>query len=448
MENQNIKNFPRYERYKDSGVDWIGEIPAHWGVLGIKKILSSCANGFWGEDPNKIDDLIVLRVADFDRDTFTISDKKLTYRAIKLNDRIGRLLKQGDILLEKSGGGDKTLVGSNVYFNKKYSAITSNFIMKMTPLPSFDSKFVNYLFLNLYFNNINYRSIKQTTGIQNLDTNSYLSEKVGIAPIPEQTAIAQFLDHKTAQIDRAIAIKEEQIKLLNERKQIMIQEAVTKGLDPTVPMKDSGVEWIGEIPEYWELIKIKNIMELASRGTTPSYVEYSGYLVMNQATFSKGYWDFEGIRYTSKPDNMRGNIKFGDILLASTGGGVLGKVAYYDLDNTYNFIADSHVTILRAKNECHKSKYFYYYLSVNYDLINGVLAQGATNQTELQTNWMRNFIFPAPTLEIQEQIVNFIDEYNKKVLQSIESLRNQIQALKEYKTTLINEAVTGKIKVN
>ena len=147
------------------------------------------------------------------------------------------VVKKGDLLIEKSGGGDKTLVGCVVLFDKDYDAITSNFVAKMTPKDKFDARFLCYLFSALYSSDVNYRSIKQTTGIQNLDSDAYLSEVAAFPLWRTQVAIANFLDQKTTQIDEAIAIKEKQIALLNEHKQIQVQQAVTRGLDPTVPMK-------------------------------------------------------------------------------------------------------------------------------------------------------------------------------------------------------------------
>jgi type I restriction enzyme S subunit len=119
--------------------------------------------------------------------------------------------------------------------------------------------------LQPYANNINYQSIKQTTGIQNLDTNSYLNEKLALPSLHEQEAIVSFLNQKTSEIDQAIAIKEQQIALLNERKQIVIQKAVTQGLNPNVAMKDSGVEWIGQIPEHWNIDRLGTILEPISK---------------------------------------------------------------------------------------------------------------------------------------------------------------------------------------
>ena len=252
---------PKYDTYKDSGVEWLGDIPHDWKLISLKRTIVGCVNGLWGKDPNSTNDIIVLRVADFERNKLKINDKKLTVRSIPLKDRCWRLLKKGDLLIEKSGGGDKTLVGCVVLFDKDYDAITSNFVAKMTPKDKFDARFLCYLFSALYSSDVNYRSIKQTTGIQNLDSDAYLSEVAAFPLWRTQVAIANFLDQKTTQIDEAIAIKEKQIALLNEHKQIQVQQVVTRGLDPTVPMKNSGVAWIGKIPEHWQVKRLKFVLD-------------------------------------------------------------------------------------------------------------------------------------------------------------------------------------------
>ena len=164
-----------------------------------------------------------------------------------------RLLKTGDLLLEKSGGGEKTQVGQVVLFDQQFKAVTSNFVAKMTPLDGHDGSYLNYAFSTLYRDGINSCSIKQNTGIQNLDSNAYLSEHWAFPPREEQTQIAKFLDYETAKIDALIEKQERLIALLKEKRQAVISHAVTKGLNPAAPMRDSGVEWLGEVPAHWKV---------------------------------------------------------------------------------------------------------------------------------------------------------------------------------------------------
>ena len=214
--------------------------------------------------------------------------------------------------------------------------------------------------------------------------------------------------------------------------------------------KPSGVEWLGEIPEHWEIKKIKNIADYINRGITPIYVENSTIKVINQATFSKGYFELGKAKFTKDKDftisiNNRGIVKKGDILLASTGGGVLGKVAFVDFDDS-SCQADSHVTIIRGIKEKFVSKYYYHFLSISFELINGVLAQGSTNQTELQRDWLRNFEFPFPPLLEQTAIATFLDHKTTLIDQAIGIKEKQIELLKERRQILIHKAVTKGIR--
>ena len=180
--------FPTYERYNTTAISWYPRIPAHWTMDRAKWSISSCINGAWGSEPNGEDDIICLRVADFDRTSLKINTEKLTTRSVHLNDREKRLLGLGDLLIEKSGGGEQQLVGAVVQFDKTFEAVSSNFIARVVPNGSVVSRFLVYVHSHLYSGRVNLRSIKQTTGIQNLDTQSYFDEDIAYPPIREQNA--------------------------------------------------------------------------------------------------------------------------------------------------------------------------------------------------------------------------------------------------------------------
>ncbi len=266
--------YQAYPEYKDSGVDSLGPVPSHWEVMQLKRSVNGCVNGIWGSEPNNDGfDTIVIRVADFNRQKLAVNDDGFTFRKIEEKEKFGRLLKKGDLLLEKSGGGEKTLVGQVVLFDKDFEAVTSNFVAKMTPAYGFDGRYLNYVFCRFYSHNLNYGSIKQNTGIQNLDSASYLTEKFGFPNLDEQLSIANFLDHETAKIDTLIEQQQQLIQLLKEKRQAVISHAVTKGLSsfkggPKAPMKDSGVEWLGEVPAHWDVSRLKFVAKIES-GHTP-----------------------------------------------------------------------------------------------------------------------------------------------------------------------------------
>ena len=242
--------FPKYESYKDSEVEWLGEIPSHWNIARLKTAVESSTNGIWGRDPDESredDGIICIRVADFSRHKLLVSLDKLTRRKISDSEFQSRKLISGDLLLEKSGGGDNQLVGQVVLFEHNIPAVCSNFLARLRIRKAFSSRFLNYVNACLYFLRVNYKHIKQTTGIQNIDSSSYFSELFAFPDLEEQKKISNFLDRTTTDIDRAIAQKQRLIELLQEQKVNLINQSVTKGLNPNTPMRDSEVRWIGEI---------------------------------------------------------------------------------------------------------------------------------------------------------------------------------------------------------
>lgn len=187
-------------------------------------------------------------------------------------------------------------------------------------------------------------------------------------------------------------------------------------------------------------MRIKDICDYVSRGATPDYVDESPYKVMNQATFSKGWLDESNVRYTSKAI-QDAQIQKGDLIMASTGGGVLGKVFYYDSDDNH-FYADSHVSILRNSRGTNLMKYLYYFFSVRYDEINATLVKGSTNQTELQKNYLLAYNLDIPSLQVQQRIVEYLDAKTTEINKKIELLGKKRDAYKRLKTATINHAVT------
>ena len=193
-------------------------------------------------------------------------------------------------------------------------------------------------------------------------------------------------------------------------------------------------------------MRLKEICDYISRGTTPDYVDESPYKVMNQATFSKGWLDESNLRYTSK--NVReAQIKKGDLLMASTGGGVLGKVFFFDSDDT-SFYADSHVSILRNSKGKSLMKYLYYVFSIKYGEINATMVKGSTNQTELQRNYLLAYELDMPPLSKQQRIVDYLDEKLGNIDARIAVLEKQQDAYARLKKSVIYHTVTRGLNSN
>lgn len=192
-------------------------------------------------------------------------------------------------------------------------------------------------------------------------------------------------------------------------------------------------------------LRIKEICDYVSRGTTPDYVDEGANKVMNQATFSKGWLDESNIRYTSKA-NKGARIMKGDLLMASTGGGVLGKVFFFDDDDS--FYADSHVTIMRNSKGANLMKYLYYYFYLRYDEINATMVKGSTNQTELQRNYLLSYELDVPTLADQQRMVTYLDTKLSEIDHQVSLLTSKRDAYLRLKKSIINHAVTRGLNPN
>src|SRR5690606_11764567 len=267
-----------------------------------------------------------------------------------------------------------------------------------------------------------------------------------LPPIHEQEAIANFLDEKTAKVDALVQTKEQQIEKLKELRQAKIHQAVTKGLDANVATKDLGVEWIGEIPAHWEVKLIKRITNFHNQGyyTTESYVE-KGVKLMRITDFRlNGRFDLSDSPMV-KDDNSLANyfLEKNDFVFARTGGA--GNFAIID-EITDKAVFASYLIRFKFNNEL--KIYFLKYFFNSYCFKTGIDQEihGGVNQNIHAENIKNQIIF-IPPIQEQEQIVTYLDEVTGKIDQAIAQKQVQITKLKEYKQSLINDVVTGKVKV-
>ena len=218
-------------RLKPSGVEWLGDVPEHWEVRRLRESNVHVIGGVWGDEPTGEDDIVCVRVADFDRLILRARTDNPTMRQVTNAHFARRRLISGDLLLEKSGGGDNQPVGVVTLFEGDMPAVCSNFIARVCIAEGFSSEFLLALHSTLYSMRVNVRSIKQTTGIQNLDVAAYFNEEVAFPLLAEQSAIVEYLDSATADIDADIARARRQIELLQEYRTRLIADVVTGKLD-------------------------------------------------------------------------------------------------------------------------------------------------------------------------------------------------------------------------
>ena len=219
-----------------SGVEWMGEVPAHWEIKRLRRVIRACANGVWGDDPktgeeNAANNIVCVRVADFDMGSLRVGKEKLTIRNIEPNVQSSRLLQRGDLLIEKSGGGENQPVGRVVLFDLEEKAVCSNFVARVVPEPAIDARFLLYVFHVFDRSKMLGRHIKQTTGIQNLDADSFFEELIPLPPLSEQAAIVSYIESRGREIDAARAGAQREIELALELRTTLVAEVVTGARD-------------------------------------------------------------------------------------------------------------------------------------------------------------------------------------------------------------------------
>jgi type I restriction enzyme S subunit len=433
-----------------STVSWIELLPIGWQLTRLKWTTNQIKNGIWGDEPKESDDdVICVRVADFDRIAFRVILDKPTLRNVPHSQQHGRLLKSGDLLIEKSGGGELQPVGTVVIYDRHDPAVCSNFIARVEIRDGYDPRFLTYLHAHLYAIRVNTRSIKQTTGIQNLDSQSYFDEFVGIPPWQTQKSIAHFLDLKTAAIDTLIAKKQRLIQLLEEKRTALINQAVTKGLNPNAPMKDSGIPWIGEIPEHWEVKKLKWLCPYIIVGivVTPAkyYVKF-GIPCLRSLNIKPGKIIEENLVYISEESNeilSKSKIFVGDLVCVRTG--QPGTTAV--VGERFNGINCIDLIIIRKSVRTSSD---YISLMMNSEVCRSQYSMGTSGsiQQHFNVETAANLIICNPPLDEQLRIVESCQKIIEKHQILIQKVSDQIEKLQEYRRSLITAAVTGKLEIS
>jgi len=427
-----------YADYKDSGVDWLGEIPAEWDVKpGMVAFTENKRNNKGMKQD---------RVLSLSYGNIIIKPKEKLVGLVPESFETYQIIEAGDIIIRGTDlQNDKTSLRTGL---AKDDGIITSAYLSLRVRPNFSSRFLHYYLHTLDTSKMIY---KYGSGLrQNLSFEDFKRLPVFDLPLPEQTAIADFLDDKTAKIDELVGIKRRQIALLGERKQILIQNAVTKGLNPDAPMKDSGVDWIGKIPAHWRIAKLKLLTNKIVDGAhfTPTYVSDGiPFLRVTDLTKMKnGKIQWDSVRYIPVAEHIelikRANPEKGDVLLSKNG--TIGLTKVIDWDQEFSFFVS---LCLIKLNKLIDSSYFTSFF--NSPIVDKQISFGSsrTSVTNLHLEKIKELLVVLPPLEEQKTVVEAVGRISKPIEAAITIKQKQITKLNEYKTTLINAAVTGKIKV-
>lgn len=422
-----------YKAYKPVDLNFAKQIPSDWivkrGKLFFKEISERSKKG---EEQ-------LLSVSEHEgivpRDSINVTMfQALSYEGYKLCDK-------GDIVINSLWAWHRGLGVS------EHHGIISTAYGVYRPLKpeQWNHRYLNYLLRDrTYVGECLIRSKGIWESRYQLTGSNFLDIPIIQPPLEVQNSIVEYLDKKNNEIKKFVRNKERLIELLEISRKRKIFDAITKGINKRVELKESGFDWIGSISKHWELKKIKSFASHISRGSSPTYVNESELVVISQASMSSGFIDDSKFKYQAraKIENFKGRLFKDDVLLASTGGGVLGKSIVFERDG--NYIADGHLTIIRDKKKRFNHKFLFYFLSINFDFIEGYLGQGSTNQTELQRGWFRDLYLPFPELEEQITIVEFINEFSDEINSAISKAQKEIASIKEYREALITDLVIGK----
>lgn len=427
---------PKYETYKESGVDWLGAIPREWDAVKMKYLYSDTSV------KNKASETL-LSVT---QTQGVVPREWVENRMVMPSGNLAsfKFIKEGDFAISL-----RSFEGGLEYCHHD-GIISPAYTVLKAKLPYLHKGYYKYLFKSHAFISELQTSV---VGIREGKNISYEELRYSLLPIPsspEQSKIANFLDEKTAQVDEAIAIKEKQIALLKEGKQIIIQKAVTQGLNPNAPMKDSGVEWIGQIPEHWELKKIKHVAGNFMYGTSVDCNSFAdGTPVLRIPNINELDFDFNELKFAqlSKEETDRYLLSKDDILIIRTNGNpaLVGKSALFTGSGDYMF-ASYLIRLKPLKNVVPD----FLIRSLNSFSIRGALTHGARTSVgnyNLNTQTLGDCYIAFPPKREQIEIAQYLEQQQKDIEQGLILQKQQIEKLKEYKATLINSAVTGKIKV-
>ncbi|QIC62647.1 restriction endonuclease subunit S [Acinetobacter schindleri] len=438
----------KYDAYKDSGVEWLGEIPNNWE---IKRLKAPLAERNEKNDPIKTDFILSLTMH---QGVIPQSEKTGGGNKPKEDLTAYKLARPNDIVLNSMN----VIVGS-VGLSKYFGVVSPVYYMLYArDISKTNIGYYNYIFQSQAFQKNLGRLgtgilIKKSESSGKLNTirmkismDNLNNELLPIPSLDEQNKIVDFLNRKTSEIDQAIAIKEQQIALLNERKQIVIQKAVTQGLDPNVPMKDSGLNGVGNIPQDWEIIKFKYLAKVRyGLGQPPRQLD-NGLKIIRATNIERGKIVEKGMLYIDPNDipwDRNPTLNKDEIIVvrsgAYTGDSAIvteeyaGCIAGYDMVATpFNCYPKFLSTVLLSHYVLYEQIY---------------LLRMRSAQPHLNAEELNELKIVVPPINQQRLIANYIEKVESDIGEAISLIKQQLEKLKEYKTTLINDAVTGKIKV-
>jgi type I restriction enzyme S subunit len=439
------RRYKRYPKYKDSGVEWLGKIPETWDAFKLKRILTEPLAYGANEAAELIDrDLPrYIRITDI-REDGTLRDD--TFRSISRDVAAPYLLKEGDLLFARSGA----TVGKTIRYDQSWGpAAHAGYLIRARFSEAVSSKYVYYFTQSSLYQDWLRSNFIQAT-IQNVSAERYSDLVITIPPTMQQSHIVSFLDEKTVNLDALIAKNRRLIELLEENRSAQITRAVTKGLDPNVPMKDSGVKWLGRIPVNWEA---KRLWLLTPPGRSIMYgivlpgpnVD-DGVPIVKGGDVAEGRLKLELLNRTTREIEsayVRSRLEGGDLVFAIRGS--IGEVAMIPAELTDANLTQDAARIAYTSRTC--GSWLMYALKAA--PVFAQLDAGAVGATIRGINIrdLKRVVIPVPPIDEQQRIARYLESETALLTSLIQTVRMEIDRMNELRSALISAAVTGKIDV-
>lgn len=429
----------KYERYKDSGVQWLGKVPEHWEVMPMKYVLS-CNDEVLDEKTSPSTEINYVEISDVNSVDGICNSTKVLFGDAP--SRARRIVQEGDVIISTV----RTYLKAIAPVRRNGYIVSTGFAV-LRPR-SINSDYLSYTVLsNAFIDSV----IACSTGVSYpaITSTDLIALPISIPSLAEQIAIANYLDSQVSKINSVITEKETMINDMEKYRSSLISETVTKGLYPDAPMRDSGVDWIGEIPEHWSTRKLKYCLsEKLQYGASESGIDFRDdfprYIRITDITQDGKLKDIDKLSLAPKVAEPY-LLKDGDILFARSGATV-GKTFLYKEQYGESAFA-GYLIKASVDTKKHVAQYVYYYTQgALYDQWKNSSYSQATIQN-IGADKYSELIIPVPPLEEQQVIVEVLNKKMSYIDSLISELRSQIEDLKSYKQSLITEAVTGQVDV-
>ena len=448
------RRFRPYPEYKDSGVEWLGEIPSNWDVKRLKTTASVQLSNVdkhseEGQVPVKLCNYVDVYYNDL------ITAELQFMNATATPEQVRRFpLRVGDVLITKDSESWTDIAVPAVVGEDLSDVLCGYHLAHIKPGPDLDGRFLARQFSAIGTRDQFHVAANGITRF-GLGGDAIRTGLFPIAPIEEQQAIADFLDRETAKIDGLVARKERLIALLQEKRSALITRAVTRGLDPNVPMKDSGVEWLGEIPAHWEVIPFGRLIARIEQGWSPVAEERPAakdeWGVIKLSAVSKGSFrqDEHKTLPSDVPADARFEIREDDFLLTrSNTPDLVGDVCVVGAVRNRLMLCDLVYRLDLVREKVHRNFLAYWFLSrIGRHQIQVEARGSSQSMVKVSQGIIHTWTVVVPSLDEQRVVAAFLDRKTAGLDALIAKIHKAIDHLREFRTALISAAVTGKIDV-